>query len=117
VKAYFTDNLPSPYNNTRRYLKEMLNDYKNYSNGNFQYEIISPGDEQELEKDAQKFGIQPVQIQSFKDDRAEAMKAYMGLVFLYGGKQETLPFIGNTQNLNDITGAQENGRKDLKKVR
>ena len=24
VKAYFTDNLPSPYNNTRRYLKEIL---------------------------------------------------------------------------------------------
>jgi len=46
VKAYFTDNLPSPYNNTRRYLKEILDDYKNYSNGNFQYEIISPSDEQ-----------------------------------------------------------------------
>jgi gliding-associated putative ABC transporter substrate-binding component GldG len=118
VKAYFTDNLPSPYNNTRRYLKEMLNDYKNYSNGNFQYEIISPGDEEELEKDAQKFGIQPVQIQSFKNDRAEAMKAYMGLVFLYGGKQETLPFIGNTQNLEyDITGViKRMVEKDLKKV-
>ena len=30
VKAYFTDNLPSPYNNTRRYLKEILEDYHNY---------------------------------------------------------------------------------------
>ncbi len=118
VKAYFTDNLPSPYNNTRRYLKELLDDYKNYSNGNFQYEIISPSDEQELEKDAQKFGIQPVQVQTFKDDRAEAMKAYMGIVFLYGGKQETLPFIGNTQNLEyDITGViKRMTEKELKKV-
>ena len=118
VKAYFTDNLPSPYNNTRRYLKEILDDYKNYSNGNFQYEIISPSDEQELEKDAQKFGIQPVQVQTFKDDRAEAMKAYMGIVFLYGGKQETLPFIGNTQNLEyEITGViKRMTEKELKKV-
>ncbi len=118
VKAYFTDNLPSPYNNTRRYLKETLDDYKNYSNGNFQYEIISPSDEQELEKDAQKYGIQPVQVQTYKDDRAEAMKAYMGLVFLYGGKQETLPFIGNTQNLEyDITGVIKRlTEKELKKV-
>jgi gliding-associated putative ABC transporter substrate-binding component GldG len=118
VKAYFTDNLPSPYNNTRRYLKEILDDYKNYSNGNFQYEIISPSDEQELERDAQKFGIQPVQVQTFKDDRAEAMKAYMGIVFLYGGKQETLPFIGNTQNLEyEITGViKRMTEKELKKV-
>src|SRR5438128_8909755 len=35
VKAYFTDNLPAPYNNTRRYLKEILDDYRNYSKGNF----------------------------------------------------------------------------------
>jgi gliding-associated putative ABC transporter substrate-binding component GldG len=118
VKAYFTDNLPSPYNNTRRYLKELLDDYRNYSNGNFQYEIISPSDEAELEKDAQQYGIQPVQVQTFKNDRAEAMKAYMGLVFLYGGKQETLPFIGQAQNLEyDITGVIKRlTEKQLKKV-
>jgi gliding-associated putative ABC transporter substrate-binding component GldG len=118
VKAYFTENLPSPYNNTRRYLKEILDDYRNYSNGNFQYEIISPSDETQLEQDAQKYGIQPVQVQTIKDDRAEAVKAYMGLVFLYGGKQETLPFVGNTQNLEyDITGViRRISAKELKKV-
>lgn len=118
VKAYFTDNLPSPYNNTRSYLKDILNDYRNYSNGNFQYEIISPSDEQQLEDEAQKYGIQPVQVQTIKNDRAEAMKAYMGLVFLYEGKQESLPFIGNTQNLEyDITGViYRMTQKALKKV-
>lgn len=118
VKAYFTDNLPSPYNNTRRYLKEILDDYRNYSNGNFQYEIISPSDETELQKDAETYGIQPVQVQTFKNDRAEAMKAYMGIVFLYGGKQESLPFIGNTQNLEyDITGViKRMTEKELKKI-
>jgi gliding-associated putative ABC transporter substrate-binding component GldG len=118
VKAYFTDGLPSPYNNTRRYLKEILDDYRNYSNGNFNYEIISPSDEQVLEDDAQRYGIQPVQVQTFKNDRAEAMKAYMGLVFLYSGKQETLPFIGNVQNLEyEITGVLRRlVEKELKKV-
>lgn len=118
VKAYFTDNMPSPYNNTRRYLKEILDDYRNYSHGKLQYEIISPSDEQQLEKDAESYGIQPVQVQTVKDDRAEAMKAYMGIVFLYGGKQEVLPFIGNTQNLEyDITGVIKRlAEKQLKKV-
>ena len=118
VKAYFTDNLPSPYNNTRRYLKEILDDYRNFSNGNFAYEIISPSDEQKLEDEAQHYGIQPVQVQKYENDRAEAMKAYMGIVFLYEGKQETLPFIGQTQNLEyDITGVIKRlVEKQLKKV-
>jgi gliding-associated putative ABC transporter substrate-binding component GldG len=118
VKAYFTDNLPAPYNNTRRYLQEILDDYRNYSNGNFEYEIISPSDETQLERDAEAYGIQPVQVQTVKDDRAEAMKAYMGLVFLYGGKQESLPFIGNTQNLEyEITGVVRRlAEKQIKKI-
>lgn len=105
VKAYFTDNLPAPYNNNRRYLQELLDDYRNASNGKISYEIISPSDQDELEKEAQKYGIQPVQVQSVKNDRAEALKAYMGMVLLYGGKQEAIPFIGSTENLEyDLTG-------------
>lgn len=105
VKAYFTDNLPSPYNNNRRYLQELLDDYRNASNGRITYEIISPSDETELETEAQKYGIQPVQVQTVKNDRAEALKAYMGMVLLYGGKQEAIPFVGSTENLEyEITG-------------
>ena len=118
VKAYFTDNLPAPYNNSRRYLQEILRDYRNYSKGNLEYEILSPSDEEQLEKDAQKYGIQPVQVQTVKDDRAEALKAYMGVVFLYAGKQETIPFIGNTENLEyEITGVIKRlSEKQLKKI-
>lgn len=105
IKAYFTDNLPAPYNNNRRYLQELLDDYRSASDGKITYEIISPSDQEELEKEAQKYGIQPVQVQTVKNDRAEALKAYMGLVILFGGKQEAIPFIGNTENLEyELTG-------------
>lgn len=118
IKSYFTDNLPAPYNNTRRYLQEILDDYRNYSKGNLNYEIISPSDEAKLEEEAQKYGIPPVQLQTYKDDRAEAIKAYVGLVILYGGKQETIPFLGNVQNLEyEITGAiRRLTQSQLKKV-
>lgn len=105
VKAYFTDNLPAPYNNNRRYLQELLDDYRSASNKKISYEIISPSDEAQLETEAQKYGIQPVQVQNVSNDRAEALKAYMGVVLLYAGKQEVIPFIGSTENLEyDITG-------------
>ncbi|MBL8017587.1 MAG: Gldg family protein, partial [Ignavibacteria bacterium] len=53
-----------------------------------------------------------------KNDRAEALKAYMGVVLLYGGKQETLPFIGSTENLEyDLTGVINRlTQPELKKV-
>ena len=118
VKAYFTDNLPAPYNNNRRYLQELLDDYRSASNNKISYEIVSPSDQEELEKEAQKYGIQPVQVQSVKNDRAEALKAYMGVVLLYGGKQEVLPFIGSTENLEyDLTGVINRlTQPELKKV-
>ena len=37
VKAYFTDDLPAPYNNNRREVLDMLNEYKAYAGGNLQY--------------------------------------------------------------------------------
>ena len=108
AKAYFTDGLDAPYNNTRRYLKEILEDYRKNSIGNFQYEIYSPQDEKQLEDDAQKYEIPPVQIQTQSQDRAEARKVYMGVVFLYKNKKETIPVItdqyGNTSKFEfDIT--------------
>ena len=118
VKAYFTDNLPAPYNNNRRYLQELLDDYRNASDGKITYEIISPSDQDELEKEAQKYGIQPVQVQTVKNDRAEALKAYMGMVLLFGGKQEAIPFIGSTENLEyEITGVINRlTQPELKKI-
>ena len=118
IKAYFTDNLPAPYNNNRRYLQELLDDYRNASDGKLSYEIISPSDESELEKEAQKYGIQPVQVQTVENDRAQALKAYMGMVLLYSGKQEAIPFIGSTENLEyEITGVINRlTQAELKKV-
>ena len=96
----------------------MLDDYRNASDGKITYEIISPSDQDELEKEAQKYGIQPVQVQTVKNDRAEALKAYMGLVMLFGGKQEALPFIGSTENLEyEITGVINRlTQPELKKI-
>lgn len=107
VKVFFSDNLPPPYNNLRTQVKDILSDYRTYSNGNLNYEFYNPtGEEQndELSKEAQKYGIQPVQMQVTDKDKFEVKAAYMGMVFLYGGKQETIPFIQSIGTLEyDIT--------------
>ena len=98
VKAFFTEDLPSPYNNNRRVLLDQLNEYRAYSRGNLQYEFIDPSGEKG-EQEAQQQGIGPVQVQVLKEDKFEVKRAYMGLVFLYEDKKEVIPVIQNTATL------------------
>jgi len=98
VRAFFTDNLPAPHNNNRRMVLDELNEYKAYSNGNFQYEFLDPSGEKG-EQEAQQQGIPPVQLQVLKSDKFEVMRAYMGLVFLYEDKKEILPVVQNIGSL------------------
>ncbi|MCX7834784.1 MAG: Gldg family protein [bacterium] len=104
VKAYFTPNLPPPYNQNAKYLRDLLEDYRAYGKGNFDFQFVDPGSEEKLEKEANNFQIPPVQVDIMQNDRIEARKVYMGLVILYGDKRETLPVIQSTANLEyDLT--------------
>ena len=98
VKAYFTDDLPSPYNNNRRALLDQLNEYKAYAGGNLQFEFIDPTGEKG-EQEAQQQGIAPVQVQVVKEDKFEIKRAYMGMILMYETKKEVIPVIQNTSTL------------------
>jgi gliding-associated putative ABC transporter substrate-binding component GldG len=104
IKAYFTDDLPAPYNNNRRALLDQLNEYKAYAKGNLQYEFISPTGEKG-EQEAQQQGIPPIQVNTIKEDKVELIRGYMGLVFLYEDKKEVIPVLQNPSTLEyDISG-------------
>lgn len=118
VKAYYTADMPAPYNNNRRYLRDQLDDYRAYADGNFHYEFVDPKSSEELEQEAQRYGIPPVQVQVLKEDKFQVDNAYMGLVFLYGDKQERIPVIRSTSNLEyEISSAiKKLTSKELRKV-
>lgn len=118
VKAYFTSDLPAPYNSNRRYLQDQLDEYRAYSGGNFQYEFIDPSKKDELKQEAQKYGIPPVQVQVLKEDKLQIQEAYMGLVMLYGDKQERMPVVRPESNLEYEMSStiKKMTSKELKKV-
>ncbi|TAK53734.1 MAG: hypothetical protein EPO24_13930 [Bacteroidetes bacterium] len=118
VKAYFTGDLPSPYNNNKRYLQDQLDDYRAYGGQNFQYEFIDPSGKDDVEKEAQSYGIPPVQVQVVKEDKMQVEKAYMGLVFLFGDKKETIPVLQGTTNMEyEISSViKKMTSKELKRV-
>ena len=104
MKIYFSDNLPGEYGNNRRYLQDILEEYSAYSNGHIYFEFYSTDDDEKMQEDAQKSGIQPVQLQVIENDALEVKRVYMGMVFLYEDERETIPVIQTTTGLEyDIT--------------
>ncbi len=104
VKVYVSDGLPFPYNTVKKNIKDLLEEYRSYSKGNFAYELYNPTGEQDnssadIQKEAEKYGIQPVQLQISENNKMEVKKAYLGMVFLYASKQEQIPVIQSVDNL------------------
>ncbi len=99
MKVYFSDNLPGEYGNNRRYLQDILEEYSAYSSGNIHFEFYRPDDDEKMKEDAQKSGIQPVQLQVIENDALEVKRVYMGMVFLYEDDRETIPVIQTTTGL------------------
>lgn len=110
IKAYFSKNLPGEYADSRRFAKDILSEYQAYSKGKLRFEFIDPADEEELKKEAQKHQIFPASMRVVENDKFVVRKIYMGLVFLYRDKSESIPLIKNTQGLEyDVT-------KKIKKI-
>ena len=73
AKAFFTGNLPAPYNNIERYLHDLLQEYAIAGNRYFNYQFFDVSSEDDAKARANhelaaSYGIQPVQIQKFEQD-------------------------------------------------
>ena len=99
LKVYFSDDLPGEYANNRRYLQDILEEYEAVSDGNIRFEFFRPEDDENIEQEAQKAGIMPVQMQVVENDKMEVKRVLMGMVILYEDKKEVLPVIQTTTGL------------------
>lgn len=94
VKAYFSKNLPPEYATSRKYLEDLLGEYKVYSRGKISYEFIDPlAEGKEKLAEVQELGIQPLRFTQVQKDKYEVQEGYMGVVFIYGDKKEIIPVV------------------------
>ena len=100
INVFFTQNLPAPYNNTEKYLNDLLEEYSLYANDYFNYRFYDVSPETKTNQElASGYGISPVQIQIFEDDEVKFQRAYMGLVLIHGDMVEEIPTITSTDKL------------------
>ncbi len=104
IKAYFTPDLPPPYNIYERYTRDLLAEYKSASRGRVRYEFALQSPPGEFEKGAGEAGLLPIQFNQLGSDQVQIRRGYMGLVLYHRDKIETLAIVKNIQQLEyDLT--------------
>ena len=115
MKVYFSDNLPNELGNTRRFLQDILEEFSAYSDNNIRFFFYNPETDKDLEEQAKKDGIQPVQMQIIENDKVEIKKVYLGMVMIFGDKKEVIPVIQSTAGLEYIISTKIKSLIDIDK--
>jgi len=99
ITAYFSANLPPPFNSTERYVRDILAEYQASGGSNVVVRFVSPDTEDER-TEASDRGLQLVQHQNIEDNAVSVVEGYRGVVFEYLGERQTIPVIQpDTQGL------------------
>ena len=105
VRAFFSPNVPAPYNSLEQQVRDLLQEYAAAGNGLFTYSVYrmeAPKEKPETAAwadMARSYRIYPVQIQDIDHDEVKLVNAYMGLAFIHGDQIETIPAVTTTDGL------------------
>jgi ABC-type uncharacterized transport system involved in gliding motility auxiliary subunit len=103
ITAYFTKDLPPPFNATERYVRDILSEYEAAADGKLKVRFVNP-DSDEVRQQAESEGVQKVAHQKIENDAVQVVEGYRGIVFNYLGERKALPAISGTAGLEyDIT--------------
>lgn len=91
VTAYFSTDLPPPFNNTEAQVRGLLAEYQAAS-GSVRVRFVNPDDDAEREE-AQEGGVQAVQHQSFENNAVSVVEGFRGIVFEYHGERRAIPVV------------------------
>jgi ABC-type uncharacterized transport system involved in gliding motility auxiliary subunit len=98
IKAYFSDNLPPPFNSTERYVRDLLAEYEAASNGNIAVRFVHPSTDEEREA-AEQDGVHLVGQRVYANDSVSVVEGYRGLAIDYLGESKAIPVIAGTGGL------------------
>ncbi len=101
ITAYFTENLPPPFNATERHVRDLLAEYAAASNGDIVVNFVNP-DSDEKQQGARSDGIQPVAHQKIEEDQVAVVEGYRGIVLKYLDRKRTVPVVQDTTGLEYI---------------
>lgn len=93
VKVYLEGEFPAGFKRLRDETKEMLDEFRAYSNGNIQYEFINPSENSdkkvrdEIYKQLYKSGLRPTDLKAKNEDGFTNKIIWPGALFTYKGQE------------------------------
>lgn len=106
VNAYFSRKLPPYMANRSRQVRDLLEEYRAYAGGKLALEFIDPGDDPLAVQKMRMLGIPQVQLQVLERDQFQLSSIYLGLALLHAGRQEVIPVVEDTGDLEyELTAA------------
>jgi len=98
VQVFFSANLPSPYNNIERYLKDILPEYRRAGRGKFEFKFFDM-ENSEHQTLAGNHNLNMIRVQEIKDNQMALRNAWMGLAIQYADAVEILDGITTAEGL------------------
>lgn len=99
LKVYLDGELPAGFRRLRDRTREMLDEFRAYSNNNIEYEFINPSNQpdeksrNELYRQLAKQGLMPTNIQIKAEDGVEQKLIFPGAIMTYRGEETALQLL------------------------
>lgn len=104
IKVYFSKNLPLIYQQRRKYLSDLLHEYRAYSDSRVKFKFLDPSEDESAAREAMANGIPPLKFTEAGKERLEIKQGFMGVMILYQDKKEVIPVVENIEGLEyDLT--------------
>lgn len=121
VRAYFSEDLPPPFNAHERAVRDLLEEYEAYSGGKLTVEIIHPcpsdsaeGEcNDELVEQAREDGVEKVPHAALRADEAHEVLGYRGIAFHYRDQSKAIPVL---QQRADVSGLEYDFTTTIRQV-
>jgi ABC-2 type transport system permease protein len=98
IRAYFSSELPPPYNAMGRYVRDLLAEYRDASKGKITLRVIQPTTDEDKQA-AERDGVDRVADQKLESDSFSVQEGYRGISFHYLGDSKSLRRVDTTEGL------------------
>lgn len=106
VKLFFSRRLPVRFEPLFAYIEDFIAEYRAYGAGKISVEVIDPGQDEALVREATALGIRETEANVTEKGRLELARIWFGLALIYEDRKQVFPSIGSIENFEyDISSA------------
>ncbi len=98
MKAYISEELPHPYAEGARYIRDFLKEYKTAGKGKVKLTFIDPVKE-DKRSEARRAGIAPLTFTEMGSAEYAVKEGYMGILLIFRDKSEVIPVVEDVRDL------------------